>query len=286
MNPRDLQAGAGLDEASTLAPHPPVTLHAEGVRVRLGDVVVVDGVDLALPPGTWTALVGPNGAGKSSLVGALAGLRPLAGGRVQARTAGAGASAGTNVRAPGERGWARTVAWLAQTCEAEGDIGVRDVVRLGRLPHHGVFGAPGAADEAAVEAAMRETGIVGLAGRRLRSLSGGERQRVLLARALAVDAPVLLLDEPATHLDAPHQQSLVRAVRRQAARGGCALTVLHDLTQALMADRVVVLAGGRVVAEGPRGDEALHRRIEAAFDHAFEIGHVGAQDRWVAVPQF
>jgi iron complex transport system ATP-binding protein len=281
MSPRDLPLRGDARDADATAAHVSVTLQAESVRVRLDDVVVVDGVDLVLRPGEWTALVGPNGAGKSSLVAALAGVRALAGGRVRAVRAGAAASA----LAPGERGWARTVAWLAQTGEAEGDIGVRDVVRLGRLPHHGVFGAPGAADEAAVDAAMEETGIVELAGRRLRSLSGGERQRVLLARALAVDAPVLLLDEPATHLDAPHQQALARAVRRQAALGGAVLTVLHDLTQALMADRVVVLAAGRVVAEGARDDELLHRRIETAFGHAFAIGHVGAQDRWVAVPQ-
>ena len=257
-----------------------VALRAEAVRLRVGGVRVVDGVDLSLEPGTWTALVGPNGAGKSSLVRALAGLSPPESGRVWA-----GAPPATAL-VPGERAWARTVAWLAQTGEAEGDIGVLDVVRLGRLPHHGVFGVPSAADEAAVHAAMHETGVLALAARRLRALSGGERQRVLLARALAVQAPVLLLDEPVTHLDAPHQQSLLRAVRGHAARGGTVLTVLHDLTQALMADRVVVLAQGRVAAAGARDDERLHREIEAAFDHAFRITHVGAADRWVAVPHW
>ncbi len=260
---------------------PGVALHAEALRLRVGGVRVVDGVDLALPAGTWTALVGPNGAGKSSLVHALAGLAPPESGQVWVAPTAEGPRL-----PPGERAWSRTVAWLAQTSEAEGDIGVLDVVRLGRLPHHGVFGVPSAADEAAVHAAMRETGVVPLAARRLRALSGGERQRVLLARALAVQAPVLLLDEPVTHLDAPHQQSLLRAVRGQAARGGTVLTVLHDLTQALMADRLVVLAQGRVAAAGARDDERLHREIENVFDHAFRITHVGAADRWVALPQW
>jgi iron complex transport system ATP-binding protein len=283
MNARDDRGGPGrsFEAASVAGP----VLVAEDIHVRLGDATVVDGVTLALRPGTWTALVGPNGAGKSSLVSALAGVRRPSQGRVAVRLQAAD-GADARLLAPGDRDWARTVSWLAQTGEAEGDIGVRDVVRLGRLPHHGVFGAPGADDEAAVRDAMRETGVEALAARRLRTLSGGERQRVLLARVLAVGAPVMLLDEPATHLDAPHQQSLVRAVRRHAARGGSALTVLHDLTQALMADEIVVLAGGRVVARGARDDESLHREIEAAFDQAFAIGHVGAQGRWVAVPQY
>ena len=273
-------AAAARDPAAATAG---ATLLAENVHVQLGGVTVVDGVDLVLRPGEWTALVGPNGAGKSSLVSALSGVRAPVAGRVRVRT-GAGARARELV--PGDRDWARTVSWLAQAGEADGDIGVRDVVRLGRLPHHGVFGAPGPADEAAVRDAMRETGVEDLGARRLRALSGGERQRVLLARALAVGAPVMLMDEPATHLDAPHQQSLVRAVRRHAARGGAALTVLHDLTQALMADVLVVLVAGRIVAQGARDDTRLHREIEAAFDHAFTIGHVGAQGRWVAVPQW
>jgi iron complex transport system ATP-binding protein len=273
-------AAAVASTAAAGAPGP--TLVAEGVHVRLGDATVVEAVDLVLRPGTWTALVGPNGAGKSSLVAALAGVRRPSRGRVFVA---AGEGAQQRELVPGHRLWPRTVSWLAQTGEAEGDIGVRDVVRLGRLPHHGVFGAPDAADEAAVDAAMRETGVEDLADRRLRTLSGGERQRVLLARVLAVRAPVMLLDEPATHLDAPHQQALVRAVRRHVAAGGTALTVLHDLTQALMADELVVLARGRRVAQGARDDERLHREVEAAFDHAFSIGHVGAQGRWVAVPQ-
>ena len=119
-------------------------------------------------------------------------------------------------------------------------------MRLGRLPHHGLFGAPGALDEAAVDAAMRETECAAFARRRLGELSGGERQRVLLARALAVESAVLLLDEPTAHLDAPHQRALVRSVARRARAGAAVALVLHDLTLALAADRVWLMAGGAV----------------------------------------
>ena len=250
-----------------------IGLQARGLRLRVGGRWLLDGLDLDLPRGQWAALVGPNGAGKSSLLAVLAGVR-----RPEAGTVAVDPPRPGPVR-PRDR------AWLAQGSEADGDIAVRDVVRLGRLPHHGLFGAPGAADEAVVDAVLAEVGVGALAQRRLRELSGGERQRVLLARALAVEAGVLLLDEPSAHLDAPHQRGLLRSVRARAARGAAVLTVLHDLTQALMADRVLVLVDGRLVADGPPGDPALQRRLEAAFDHAVTIAPLpGAVPRWVAVP--
>ena len=98
--------------------------------------------------------------------------------------------------------------WLGQSGSADGDIAARDVVRLGRMPRHGLLGAPTSADEAAVSAALEETDSTAFADRRLCDLSGGERQRVLLARAFAASAPLLLLDEPTMHLDAPHQRRL------------------------------------------------------------------------------
>jgi iron complex transport system ATP-binding protein len=154
-------------------------------------------------------------------------------------------------------------------------------------------GVPGAEDEAVVSASLAETEATALAGRRLAELSGGERQRVLLARALAVGAPVLLLDEPTTHLDAPHQRALLRGLLRRARAGAAVVSVLHDLSLALAADRVVVLAGGRVRADGPPHDPVLRSALEAVFDHAIRIQPVGsaagatvpgAPSRWVAVP--
>jgi iron complex transport system ATP-binding protein len=253
-------------------------LRAEGLGLSLGGRRVVDQVSLALAPGQWVALVGPNGAGKSSLLSLLAGLRAPDAGRVllDGRPL-----ADWPARERGQR-----LAWLSQQGEADGELAGADVVGLGRLPHQGLFGAPSAADVAAVQAAMAETASTPFAQRRLGALSGGERQRVLLARALAVRSPVLLLDEPTTHLDAPHQRALVRSLV-QRARAGCAvLAVLHDLNLALAADRLLVLHQGRLVADGPPADAAVRQRLVAVFDDAFSIEAITTPHgpRWVAVP--
>jgi iron complex transport system ATP-binding protein len=253
-------------------------LQADGLLLHLGGRRVVDQVSLALAPGQWTALVGPNGAGKSSLLSLLAGLRAPDGGRVLLD--------GRPLADWPARARAQRLAWLSQQGEAEGEIAAADVVGLGRLPHQGLFGAPGPDDAVAVQAAMAETASTAFATRRLNALSGGECQRVLLARALAVQAPVLLLDEPTTHLDAPHQRALLRSLVRQARAGAAVLAVLHDLNLALAADRLLVLQQGRLVADGPPGDAALRQRLVAVFDGAFSIESVATAHgpRWVAVP--
>ncbi len=229
-------------------------------------------VDLRIGAG-WTAIVGPNGAGKSTLLRGLAGLLAPRAGRITLD----GHDLAT--LAPRER--ARRIAWLAQQAEAGGDLTVRDVVMLGRLPQQGLFGAASAQDHAVVAQAMRETECADWADRRLADLSGGERQRALLARALAVQAPVLLLDEPTTHLDAPHQVALVRLMRALGA--SCTVvSVLHDLGLALAADRLVVLAQGQVRAVGPSDDPAVHAALREVFGGAIRIERLG--DEWLALP--
>ncbi len=156
------------------------------------------------------------------------------------------------------------------------------MVALGRLPHLGLFGVPGAEDARQVEQAMHATGCSAWAQRRLQQLSGGERQRGLLARALAVNAPVLLLDEPTTHLDPPHQMAVVRLLQRLAATQTVA-SVLHDLPLALQADRVVVMREGRVLATGAHDDPALHAALCEVFDQAVRIERIGA--RFIALPK-
>ncbi len=250
-------------------------LAASGLGVSLGGRRVIDGITMELHAGQWTAIVGPNGAGKSTLLSLLAGLLRPDAGRVLLR--------GRLLAQWPARQRAQQLAWLSQQGEAEGDIAAIDVVRLGRLPHHGLLGAPGPADEAAVQQAMNETESSAFAARRLNALSGGERQRVLLARALAVGAPVLLLDEPTTHLDAPHQRTLCRGLAGRARNGAAVVSVLHDLTLALAADRVLAIHHGRLVADGRPGDPALHDSLELVFDGAFSIERV-AGTRWVAVP--
>jgi iron complex transport system ATP-binding protein len=253
-------------------------LRCEGLTLKLSGVTVLDGVAASFKAGQWTAIVGPNGAGKSSWLQLLAGLRAPAAGQVWLQSR---AIADWPAR---ER--AQQLAWLSQQGEAEGDIAARDVVRLGRLPRHGLLGAPDAADEAAVDAALAETECSALAQRRLSALSGGERQRVLLARVLAVGAPVLLLDEPTTHLDAPHQRALCRSLRARARAGAAVVSVMHDLTLALGADRIVVMHQGRITADGPPHDATLQSALAEVFEHAFSIQAVaaGTDRRWVAVP--
>ncbi|KPF46703.1 ABC transporter [beta proteobacterium AAP121] len=253
-------------------------MQAEGLALQLGGRPAVDGVSLTLQAGQWVAVVGPNGAGKSTLLALLAGLRVPDAGRVWLQ--------GRALATMPLRERARALAWLSQQGEAEGDIAAIDVVRLGRLPRHGLLGAPDAADEAAVQAALAETETAAYAQRRLNELSGGERQRVLLARALAVQAPVLLLDEPTTHLDAPHQRALLRSMAARAREGAAVVAVLHDLTLALAADRVLVMDRGRVVADGAPADPVLRAALVQVFDHAFSIEAVqhGGRERWAVLP--
>ena len=254
-------------------------LRADHVSLRLGQHQAVENLSLELQAGQWAALVGPNGAGKSSLLSLLAGLRQPDAGAVQLL--------GQPLHHMPARARACALAWLSQQGEAEGDMAARDVVRLGRLPRHGLLGAPTQADEAAVDRAMAETEATTFAPRRLSELSGGERQRVLLARALAVEAPVLLLDEPTTHLDAPHQRAVVRSLAARARAGTAVLAVLHDLTLALQADRVLVMAHGHLVANGSPHHAGLREALAGVFDHAFSIEAVttDAGQRWVAVPR-
>ncbi|MCL4697727.1 MAG: ABC transporter ATP-binding protein [Burkholderiaceae bacterium] len=255
-------------------------LRAAGLTLHLDGRRVLDDVGLELRAGEWVSLVGPNGAGKSSLLAVLAGLRAPAGGAID--------WLGRPLGAWPARQRAAQIAWLAQAGHdvAEAEIASRDVVALGRLPRHGLLGAMNADDDAAVHAAMAETEALPFAPRRLSALSGGERQRVALARALAVEPRLFLFDEPAAHLDAPHQRALLAGFAARARAGAAVLAVMHDLGAALAADRVLVLDHGRLVADGAPGDAALHARLVEVFGAAFSIEPVMVQGRrrWVVVP--
>lgn len=257
-------------------------VEGRGLVCTLGGRRVVDGVSLALRAGEWAALVGPNGAGKSTLLQLLAGLRAAEAGELQLH------GRALTDWPPRER--ATRLAWLAQqgqgAGEGDAELPVRSLVELGRLPRHGLLGAPDAADALAVTQALAETETTAFAARRLSELSGGERQRVLVARALAVGAGVLLLDEPVAHLDAPHQHALLRGLRQRARDGAAVAVVLHDLNLALAADRVLVMDRGRLVADGPPADADLRAALVAVFGHAFTVEPVVAagMPRWIAVP--
>jgi iron complex transport system ATP-binding protein len=250
-------------------------LQAQQVSAALQGTPVLHGVSVALLRGRWTAIVGPNGAGKSTLLRVLAGLLTPTSGSVQLL--------GRPLAHWPAAERAQRLAWLSQHGEASSELPVREVVLLGRLPHLGLFGSPGPTDDTIVDRAMQQTECSAWQARRMSALSGGERQRVLLARALAVQAPVLLLDEPTTHLDPPHQVALVRLLQRLARQDGLAVaSVLHDLSLALQADELVVMAAGRVQAQGPCDDAAVRAALAEVFHGAVRIERLGTQ--WVAVP--
>ncbi|SEA10671.1 ABC transporter ATP-binding protein [Variovorax sp. YR216] len=254
-----------------------MTAVLEGRRIgaRLGHTEVLHAIDVSFPERRWTSIVGPNGAGKSTLLKVLAGLLPHRG---EVRLLGEPLAA-----MPG-RARARRLSWLGQGGAGEGsadDLMVYDVAMLGRLPHQRWLAAPNDADRAAVERALRSTQAWEWRDRPLGQLSGGERQRVLLARALAVEADVLLMDEPLANLDPPHQADWMQTVRELIAQGRTVVSVLHELNAALAADDMVVMAQGRVLHHGACDDGSTHRALEAVFDRRVVVYQIEGQ--WLAV---
>ncbi len=221
----------------------PVLLSAHRLAVDRGRRRVLEDVTLELRAGEALAVVGPNAAGKSTLVQALAGLLAPASGEVR-----------LDERALAD--WprdarARSLALATSREEGPDSLSVADRVALGRYPHCGPFQPLDARDEAAVARAIERTGIAHLAERRLGTLSAGERQLATLARGLAQEPRVLLLDEPAAHLDIGHQLQLFRTLDDVRRGGVGVLAVVHDLSRAAAwADRMLLVAQGRIAAEG------------------------------------
>jgi iron complex transport system ATP-binding protein len=230
-------------------------LAGERISVHRGTRRVLVDADVEVARGELVGLLGPNGAGKTTLLKALSGLLPCTG---------RATFEGRDIRAmtPDER--SRRIAFLPQTIEAHWPMPVTAVVALGRLPHRRHFMPPALADHDAVQNAMAQTDVTSLASRRLNSLSGGELARVFLARALAVEAPVLLADEPVSHLDPGHQLAVLDLFRQRADRGDAVIVVLHDLGYASRyCHRIYVLDQGVTVAQGRPTDvltdDLLHR---------------------------
>ena len=236
---------------------------------------VLHQIDLALPQGRWTSIVGPNGAGKSSLLMALAGLMPGTQGAIWLQE--------RPLAQWSRQDKARALAWLGQKQPSTDDLRVHDVVMLGRIPHQGWLSLPSTADRQAVAHAMRLTQCEEWHERPFGDLSGGEQQRVLLARALAVEASVLLMDEPLSNLDPPHQADWLAITRQLVQEGTTVVSVLHELPFALQSDELVIMAKGRVVHQGPAADPATHRALELVFDHRIAIHRVAGQ--WTAMPK-
>ncbi len=218
-------------------------IEADKLAVRFGNSIVLSDVGLQLRAGDMVGLIGPNGAGKTTLLRVLADLMPA--------TAGAVRYDGKTRADYGRADFARRLSFLAQGGEVHWPLRVDHVVALGRLPHRRPFAGLSQQDRAAIERAMAAAEVGRLRLRPASTLSGGERMRVLLARALAVEAEMLLADEPVAALDPLHQLRMMRLLRSTARSGAGVVVVLHDLTLATrFCDRLILLAGGRILLDG------------------------------------
>jgi iron complex transport system ATP-binding protein len=221
------------------------TVVVRDLAVRVDGATLLHDVALELRSGEWLAVIGPNGAGKSTLLRALAAL---------VRFSGSIEVDGDRVETLRPRERARRIALVPQAPVIPTAITVTDYVMLGRTPHIGLLGTETRHDLDVVTEVMDLLDLRPLAARRVETLSGGERQRVLLARALAQQAPILLLDEPTSALDIGHQQDVLELVDHlRVARALTVITTMHDLTLAgRYADRLLLLSGGAVAVTGPR----------------------------------
>ncbi len=247
---------------------------ARNVVARLGHTQVLHGLSMDIPSACWTSIVGPNGAGKSTLLKVLAGLLPHKGEVTLL---------GQPIVSINAKLRAQKMSWLGQNEASADDLTAYDVTMLGRLPHQAWLAPPSGADHAAVEKALRTTHAWEWRDRALGQLSGGERQRVLLARALAVEAQVLLMDEPLANLDPPHQTDWLLMVRELVSAGKTVVSVLHEISFALQADDMVVMADGRVIHHGGCADAVTHRALEQVFEQRIAIHQFAGQ--WVALPK-
>ena len=229
-------------------------LKVEGLRVRYRETLALDGVGFATTCGRAVALLGPNGAGKSTLLKAIAGLLPAESGTVSWR--------GTRLTR-----WSREIAYLPQREDVDWSfpITVEGVVRMGRYPQLGWWKPFRAHDDEVVEKALATMGLLDLRQRQIRALSGGQQQRVFLARALAQEAHVLLLDEPFTGLDRPSRQALAGQLRQLASEGRLVMASHHDLASVKDIFDEVFFIRRQPVAFGDVDETFTPSNIEATF---------------------
>ena len=234
------------------------------VTARYNGTQVLDGVDLDVGPGEWLVVVGPNGAGKTTLLRALAGVVP-AGGDIVLN--------GRRLAEMRRREVAARVAVVPQTPVIPEGVTVFDYVMLGRTPYIAYWAMEGPVDRARVTTVLERLDLAAFADRPVSSMSGGERQRAVLARALAQDASILLLDEPTTALDLGHQQQVLELVDRLRGESGLVvISTMHDLTfAAQFGDRVMLLVNGAVVSDGPPAQVLRAQLVSEHFGAAVRV---------------
>jgi len=233
-------------------------LEARDVRVEIGDKTILHTADLTLEAGKLVAVVGPNGAGKSTLARAVAGMQKTAAGAVHWM--------GDDLAKLRGRKLALRRAFVPQRARVPDGVTVTEAVRIGRSPHLKPLQRATRRDNAAIERAMERTGVTKFADRKLTTLSGGELQRVQIAVALVQEAPVLMADEPTSHLDLGATVAVAKLLRSLADEGLAVLLVAHDLSlAAAVADTVVVMSQGRTVAAGPPLETLSHERLDEVW---------------------
>ena len=247
------------------------------LSIYRGPCVILNDLNLTIPQNQWTSIIGPNGAGKSSLLQAMAGLLKYTG-SLELN--------GVELSTLTGKSLSKKLAWLDQGASQSEEFGaalsVYDTVMLGRLPHQGWLHLPSEADHITVEQVLQQTDAWHLRHRPLQQLSGGELQRVLLARLLAVDSDILLMDEPLANLDPPHQADFLKWQDNLLAEGKTLVTVLHEIHFALRADYLVMLNKGKVHFQGSSQDPKTHQALIALFDGRIRLEKLG--NDWVALP--
>jgi iron complex transport system ATP-binding protein len=239
-------------------------LELAGVAAHLGSRAVLDAVDLAVAPGEVVGLLGRNGAGKTTLLRVASGSLAPDSGRVLLD--------GRELALLPRRERARHVALVPQDTQVPFPFSVAELVLMGRTPHLGFLGFENAHDLEVARVALARMGIEALADRSVLTLSGGERQLAVVARALAQEPSLLLLDEPTAFLDLRHRLGVLTVVRELAAAGTSALVVSHDLgVAARFCDRLVLLGGGRILANGPPREVLAPDSLRAAFGIEAEV---------------
>ncbi len=240
-------------------------LEAVGLRCGYEEREVIRGVDMALRHGEFLGLIGPNGSGKTTLLRALAGRLPISGGEVLLD--------GSPLAEHARREMACRVAVVPQISIPPFEFATEEIVAMGRTPHLGRFQSEGPDDRRAVETALALTHTRRLVGRPVTELSGGEFQRVVIARALAQEAPLMLLDEPAAHLDIGHQVDIFELLLRlNREEGRSILCVSHDLNLASRyCDRIIAMDEGVVAAEGAPEDVLTEERVERLYRCSVDV---------------
>jgi iron complex transport system ATP-binding protein len=245
-------------------------IRLDALTVELGGRNVVDRVDLEVDVGEWVALIGPNGAGKTTLLRAVARLVPFAG-SIEV--------AGTATSSLSRTELSRLLAIVPQDPSTPPWMTVGEYVLLGRTPHLGPLAKEGERDREAAARALARLDLIGFAQRRLGTLSGGEKQRVVVARALAQEAQIVLLDEPTAALDIGHQQQALELLDLLRAESGLTLVAaMHDLTLAAQyADRMVLLDEGRVVADGAPVEVLTEHALAKHYGATIDVVPVGSR---------